>query len=556
MLLLLILPTMPASAATTRANDVKVMFYDKWQTLPDKTLLEMGDRYLTEERNDSALVCYSVVANRYYEHDNLTPQQADNCILAMNNLGYMYHFYLYDYQKAYGYLSLAEKLSLKYNNKTHLPYILRDIAGILRSSDKLYEASYTSDDMLGPYGNAFRAALDIDDRKAVVQIFINMIDTAKDEKDFENLNEAVAIFKSLIDNGETIYLYKYADMLYEGTKALYQDDYDKAFDCFSQMESQIESDEPSGVRYLLQSKSKLSMVYFMTNRDREALKELEELEFLAKKHDVIDVQLNLYEVLSRYYKDHNDPERSNHYRMLYLNTKDSIASQHNLIKVKEMKFLNELDGINEEMRQLAYKRKMERYVTAGIAGIALLLLVIVFILIYNYRQLKIKNRSIYQRSVEALEAEKTIRELYEKLQANPQPETDSPAGSDAKYHSSDLDDAQKKEIAGRIRFIMDNSDEIFQEGFSIDQLASLANTKKRHVSQVINEQMEHTFTSLLCDYRIKEACRRLNDNENYGKYTIGAIALSVGFKSQSNFVSNFKRVMGLTPSEYQRQAKE
>jgi len=75
------------------------------------------------------------------------------------------------------------------------------------------------------------------------------------------------------------------------------------------------------------------------------------------------------------------------------------------------------------------------------------------------------------------------------------------------------------------------------------------------VSRVINEVRGCNFNALLSEYRIKEACRRLNDMAHYGNQTIEAIANGVGFRSRSHFSTNFKRLTGLTPTEYQRQAR-
>jgi AraC-like DNA-binding protein len=47
----------------------------------------------------------------------------------------------------------------------------------------------------------------------------------------------------------------------------------------------------------------------------------------------------------------------------------------------------------------------------------------------------------------------------------------------------------------------------------------------------------------------------MNDTEHYGNFTIEAISSGVGFKSRTSFVTSFKRFTGLTPSEYQAQAK-
>jgi AraC-like DNA-binding protein len=76
------------------------------------------------------------------------------------------------------------------------------------------------------------------------------------------------------------------------------------------------------------------------------------------------------------------------------------------------------------------------------------------------------------------------------------------------------------------------------------------------VSQVIHEHCGLNFNAFLNQYRIKEACKRMSDTTRYGNYTIEAIANDVGFRSRSAFASSFKRITGLTPSEYQRFAQD
>ena len=48
----------------------------------------------------------------------------------------------------------------------------------------------------------------------------------------------------------------------------------------------------------------------------------------------------------------------------------------------------------------------------------------------------------------------------------------------------------------------------------------------------------------------------MNDTENYGQYTIKAIAESVGYKSQSNFINVFTRQTGIKPSVFQKISRE
>ena len=73
---------------------------------------------------------------------------------------------------------------------------------------------------------------------------------------------------------------------------------------------------------------------------------------------------------------------------------------------------------------------------------------------------------------------------------------------------------------------------------------------------MINGLKGKNFNVLLGEYRVKEACRRLADDETYGNFSIEGIASGLGFKSRSNFVNVFKKVTGLTPSEFHKMSKK
>ena len=72
------------------------------------------------------------------------------------------------------------------------------------------------------------------------------------------------------------------------------------------------------------------------------------------------------------------------------------------------------------------------------------------------------------------------------------------------------------------------------------------------LSSVINREFNLNFADFVNGYRIREAQRLLLDPERR-QYTILAVALEVGFASKAPFNRAFKRVTGLTPSEFQRQ---
>lgn len=86
-------------------------------------------------------------------------------------------------------------------------------------------------------------------------------------------------------------------------------------------------------------------------------------------------------------------------------------------------------------------------------------------------------------------------------------------------------------------------------------LAELVESNTSYVSRTVNATYGCNFSTMLSTLRIREACRRINTPERYGQYTLETISESVGFKSRATFLTAFKRVTGLLPSEYQRQAR-
>ena len=88
------------------------------------------------------------------------------------------------------------------------------------------------------------------------------------------------------------------------------------------------------------------------------------------------------------------------------------------------------------------------------------------------------------------------------------------------------------------------------------KLHELVGSNTKYISRAIGQFAQCDFKSLLSQYRIREACRRMNDVEQYGQYTIEAIARSVGVTSRTSFIQNFKKQTGLTPSAYLKLAHE
>ena len=234
-----------------------------------------------------------------------------------------------------------------------------------------------------------------------------------------------------------------------------------------------------------------------------------------------------------------------------------MTNYQQLASVSEMEYRNELKGMEQEMSEIKHHREVMSYVTMVSLGFLMALLVLLYLVYRKNRELKHSNQSLYQKNVEMLRAEEEERRMRRQLQDKETPAvTADDADNEVKYKSSHLTDEDKEQLLSRIQQVMENSDEIFSPDFSLERLAMLSGSRYKYVSQVINEYYEQNFNNFLNSFRIKEACKRMRDLDNYGNYTIEAISESVGFKSRSTFITSFKRITGLTPSQYQRMARE
>jgi AraC-like DNA-binding protein len=95
-----------------------------------------------------------------------------------------------------------------------------------------------------------------------------------------------------------------------------------------------------------------------------------------------------------------------------------------------------------------------------------------------------------------------------------------------------------------------NEEKIFTNpDLKLSSLAEELGLPSHQLSKLINEKFGKSFSDLVNEYRVKEFIKRLNETQ-YETFTIYGIALDVGFNSKSSFNSAFKKITGMTPSEY------
>lgn len=122
----------------------------------------------------------------------------------------------------------------------------------------------------------------------------------------------------------------------------------------------------------------------------------------------------------------------------------------------------------------------------------------------------------------------------------------------AKYEKSTLNDEKALVIHQKLKQAMLDEGLYKNADLTLNQLASHINIHPNTLSQVINTFENKTFYDYINELRVIEFKNQVVLDKNR-KFTLLSIALECGFNSKTSFNRNFKKVMGITPTNYLKQ---
>ncbi len=88
-------------------------------------------------------------------------------------------------------------------------------------------------------------------------------------------------------------------------------------------------------------------------------------------------------------------------------------------------------------------------------------------------------------------------------------------------------------------------------GLTVKVLAGKMEISPRNLSLLLKRQLQTNFSDFIASHRVKEAEKLLADPGNR-KITILEIAHQVGYNSKNPFNRSFKKMTGLTPSQFRK----
>lgn len=536
----LMLATTAATAYAAEA--VRVQNYDRWKDLPSQALLDKGNAYWQVDKVDSSLVCFVILSNRF--SDKLPTAEKSICCEATLRVAKLYMHYFCDYQSSYRYILKADKIA----QDNYFQYLASDICesmAVLQVNKIEIENNNTyNPEILEQFKKSFHQAVKSHHYYTTCVAFFNLAYAAMKYHHVGDITHELKTFQSLAIPDSISYK-PFLQTLCEGVMAFGENRYPEAMDIFSKLEGLLPTHEsPKSIARNRTMTCVLKYIVLLAlNRDTDALQELDKAERNEKDNQLYDAIAELLRIRQEYYESHGNTAMAKEYELQYFKAKDEFINRSKLLSVDQQKFLLELEEMGEEVKDLESQKRIRDLVIVSIGLFALLIIGVLVFLWRNYKSTKQRNVLLFQKNQELLALEAQEKERRAQL------------GEVKKYKSSPMDDPAKDELLQRLYEIMESHQEIYDDKFSLDQLAELVGIHPNYVSQVINEKRGCNFNAFVNEYRIKEACRRLSDNEQYGDLTIEAIGQSLGFKSRANFAATFKKFTGMTPTAYQRMAR-
>lgn len=526
LLLFIIIDIQPSVAAW---QDEKTIYFDKWNGVASEELINRASKVVEQGRNmDSALIYYNIVYNRHV----IDPNDKDKAVLgamSLNNMVYLMSFDYYDYERAFSYLSQSIELLKRFGCEDKLPYVYVNMGNLMLtgysniSKENLSEA-------LNYYKSGMQIASKYKDWDIMLINFNNMIGMTTGVNkliSFNDIRPVVENFdKQTIPSQATMLAYTRQNVMVY--KAMASGRYQDAIGIAEKMLKYIPAG-PDSLRYALNVRTEQASSLMSLHKYQQAIIILLHELSSARSRKIKDLECEICLDLMLVSRSSGNRQMTEHYEYLYLKAKDEMLfGSHKITNVEQSRLIQQLNKANEEIKESS-RRHRQTIIIAVVAVIfAITISLFSAALIRSNRRLKERNHKLYE----------TIQETII-----------------VKPKRSGICDERRTEIIELIEKALNNTSLLCSEDMSISRLSEVTGIPQKQVSQVINEHWQKNFPQLLSEYRIREACKRMQDTQDYGNYTIEGIGKSVGFHTRSNFFATFKRVTGLTPTEFIEESK-
>jgi len=118
-----------------------------------------------------------------------------------------------------------------------------------------------------------------------------------------------------------------------------------------------------------------------------------------------------------------------------------------------------------------------------------------------------------------------------------------------KYKTSNLNPELIDTYKNALIEAMEKEKLFMDSKLSIHSVSTTLNIPRQYISEVLNLHLNKSFQDFINEYRVEAFVKNFQDDQ-YAHYTLYGIANEVGFNSKSSFNATFKKIKGLTPTQF------
>lgn len=292
---------------------------------------------------------------------------------------------------------------------------------------------------------------------------------------------------------------------------------------------------------------------------RKAKNHIDSAQFFIKKCGNEDLYQTLYPLMYKYHAATGNLDQLVAYADSTIMINKAYSDKYNsayLLKAEQELFEVEKQAKDEEL-----KRKEDSYRTKLQYGILILLFISIAMVfsIILYRKKQMAYRALVQKNKEwagepspyeeTYDTAQTVESVAETVQIeNLTPETQTTEQNAEKV----VDDGPTEEDRELMKKVYEAvaKEKIFKDlDLTLDSLAKQMDVNRNYLSKAINKSTNKNFNAYINEYRVKEAIKILS-TEKSDLISIDAIALEVGFNNRTSFYQSFKKITGLSPSDF------
>ncbi len=124
-----------------------------------------------------------------------------------------------------------------------------------------------------------------------------------------------------------------------------------------------------------------------------------------------------------------------------------------------------------------------------------------------------------------------------------------------KYSANKLDKRESQQLAKAFREYMENDKPYLKADIQPADIAKALGCSQHTLTQVMTQTIGKRYYDIIAEYRVA-AFKKMVEDPQYTHYTITAIAEMCGFRSRTPFLTAFKKLTGMPPSDYVKSIRQ